>query len=613
MEELEFTGERVIPGKVDEALWYEHMARYIFAADFVKDKTVLDAGCGSGYGTDFLASQGAKYALGIDISPEAIAYAQAHYQRDNLEYRVMDVTEPDLNDRSFDVIVAFELIEHLQNQERFLAEMARVLKNDGLFIISTPNREVYRLGLEPNPFHTKEFNFEEFYQILSRYFYNVKVLAQDYLAGIAIAPVFRDRQQVEEVIVDHSLIKSKPDHLYFIALCSQATLGSLAHAHKIVHFSYKHEEYLGKLQAEFEDKLTWALRLNKEVQEKDKHLTELREELVRREERLSALEEELAQRQERITHLQSELSSWRDRVQRLSEELVRREERLSALEEELAQRQERITHLQSELSSWRDRVQRLSEELVRREERLSALEEELAQRQERITQQVEALRHQLLALQESLLWFKARRILRKLLWPLIGIYRVIRPFWKLHNPPEGRFRRALIVGSASKALVFKVTESLLRRFPYVQVTVLGRDDLQDELRKQWPQLEVVAINRIEYKKNPLLLLRELWQRDFDLAVTVLSGEAGFYKYKFAGFLSGACYLMIYNENIDSFYWMLGKSRAVIQHLLWRLKLGQLRLNLKYWLSYILAPIGYLVIFIKVLPRLGRAILQRRTF
>jgi SAM-dependent methyltransferase len=571
MEELEFTGERVIPGKVDEALWYEHMARYIFAADFVKDKTVLDAGCGSGYGTDFLASQGAKYALGIDISPEAIAYAQAHYQRDNLEYRVMDVTEPDLNDRSFDVIVAFELIEHLQNQERFLAEMARVLKNDGLFIISTPNREVYRLGLEPNPFHTKEFNFEEFYQILSRYFYNVKVLAQDYLAGIAIAPVFRDRQQVEEVIVDHSLIKSKPDHLYFIALCSQATLGSLAHAHKIVHFSYKHEEYLGKLQAEFEDKLTWALRLNKEVQEKDKHLTELRE------------------------------------------ELVRREERLSALEEELAQRQERITHLQSELSSWRDRVQRLSEELVRREERLSALEEELAQRQERITQQVEALRHQLLALQESLLWFKARRILRKLLWPLIGIYRVIRPFWKLHNPPEGRFRRALIVGSASKALVFKVTESLLRRFPYVQVTVLGRDDLQDELRKQWPQLEVVAINRIEYKKNPLLLLRELWQRDFDLAVTVLSGEAGFYKYKFAGFLSGACYLMIYNENIDSFYWMLGKSRAVIQHLLWRLKLGQLRLNLKYWLSYILAPIGYLVIFIKVLPRLGRAILQRRTF
>jgi SAM-dependent methyltransferase len=571
MKDLEFTGERVIPGKVDEALWYEHMARYIFAADFVKDKTVLDAGCGSGYGTDFLASQGAKYALGIDISPEAIAYAQAHYQRDNLEYRVMDVTEPDLNDGSFDVIVAFELIEHLQNQERFLAEMARVLKNDGLFIISTPNREVYRLGLEPNPFHTKEFNFEEFYQILSRYFYNVKVLAQDYLAGIAIAPVFRDRQQVEEVIVDHSLIKSKPFHLYFIALCSQATLGSLAHAHKIVHFSYKHEEYLGKLQAEFEDKLTWALRLNKEVQEKDKHLTELRE------------------------------------------ELVRREERLSALEEELAQRQERITRLQSELSSWRDRVQRLSEELVRREERLSALEEELAQRQERITQQLEALQHQLLALQESLLWFKARRILRKLLWPLIGIYRVTRPFWKLHNPPEGRFRRALIVGSASKALVFKVTESLLRRFPYVQVTVLGRDDLQDELRKQWPQLEVVAINRIEYKKNPLLLLRELWQRDFDLAVTVLSGEAGFYKYKFAGFLSGACYLMIYNENIDSFYWMLGKSRAVIQHLLWRLKLGQLRLNLKYWLSYILAPIGYLVIFIKVLPRLGRAILQRRTF
>jgi SAM-dependent methyltransferase len=522
MKDLEFTGERVIPGKVDEALWYEHMARYIFAADFVINKSVLDAGCGSGYGANFLACQGAKYVLGVDISPEAIAYAREHYHRDNLEYQVMDVTNLELDDKTFDVVVAFEVIEHLQNQEKFLAEIARVLRDDGLFIISTPNREIYRLGLEPNPFHTKEFNFEEFYKILKKYFYNVKIFAQNYFAGILIAPVFDNLQVNKEVVIDNSLLKGNSQPLYFVALCSQSELLETIHVRKLIHFSYDRDEYLGKIQAEFEDKLTWALRLNKEVQ-------------------------------------------------------------------------------------------RLSEELVRREERLSALEEGLANAQESITQQAEALRHQLLALQESLLWFKARRISRKLFWPLIGIYHVIRPFWKLRNPPEGYFRRVLIVGSASKSLVFKVTESLLRRFPYVRVTVLVRDDLQDELRERWPLLETVAINKIEYKRNPLMLLRELWHRDFDLAVMILSGEAGFYKYKIAGFLSGACYLMIYNENIDSFYCMLGQSGTVIQHLLWRLKLGKLRLNLRWWLSYILAPVGYLVVFVEVLPKLGRAMLQRRDY
>jgi SAM-dependent methyltransferase len=564
MKDLEFTGERVIPGKVDEALWYEHMARYIFAADFVINKSVLDAGCGSGYGANFLACKGAKYVLGVDISPEAIAYAREHYHRDNLEYQVMDVTNLELDDKTFDVVVAFEVIEHLQNQEKFLAEIARVLRDGGLFIISTPNREIYRLGLEPNPFHTKEFNFEEFYKILKKYFYNVKILAQNYFAGILIAPFFDNLQVNKEVVIDNSLLKGNSQPLYFVALCSQSELLETFHVRKVIHFSYDRDEYLGKIQAEFEDKLTWALSLNKEVQ-------------------------------------------------RLSEELVRREERLSVLQEEVRKKEESVVHLQGELSYWRAEVQRLSEELVRREERLSALEKGLAHAQESITQQVEALRHQLLASQESLLWFKPRRILRKLFWPLIGIYHVIRPFWKLRNPPEGYFRRVLIVGSASKSLVFKITESLLRRFPYVRVTVLVRDDLQDELRERWPLLETVAINKIEYKRNPLMLLRELWHRDFDLAVMILSGEAGFYKYKIAGFLSGACYLMIYNENIDSFYCMLGQSGTVIQHLLWRLKLGKLRLNLRWWLSYILAPVGYLVVFVEVLPKLGRAMLQRRDY
>ena len=540
MKDLEFTGERIIPGKVDEALWYEHMARYIFAANFVKDKNVLDAGCGSGYGADFLASRGAKYVLGVDISSEAIAYAQEHYRRNNLEYLVMDVTNLRLDDKSFDVIVAFEVIEHLHDQEKFLAEVRRVLKDDGLLIISTPNREVYRLGLEANPFHTKEFNFEEFYQLLSRYFCSVKIFAQSYFAGIFITSIFDGWQRSEKVILDSSLLKKKPEPLYFVALCSQTELGEKMRAHKLIPFSYDRDEYLGKLQAEFEDKLTWALRLNKEVG-------------------------------------------------RLSEELVRREERLLALQEEVRKKEENIAHLQKELNSWHAEVQRLSEELVRREERLLALLSEL---------------------RNSLLWPKMSKILCKPLWPFIALYRVSRPFWKLRRPLEQRFRRALVVGSASKDIMFKVIDSLVRRFPEVQFMALVPDNWQKELRTKWPQLEVEAINRAEYRVNPLRILIKLWRGNFDFAVVVLSGEKGYYKHKFVGFLSGARYLMVYNENIDSFYWMLGCFSTIMQHLSWRMRLGQLHLNLKYWVSYPLSVIGYLIIFVKVLPLLVRVVLRR---
>src|SRR6202023_2371945 len=74
----EFTGERVIPGQVNDDLWAEHMARYAFAARLATQARVLDIGCGTGYGTAELA-QHAESATGIDISSDAILYARQHY------------------------------------------------------------------------------------------------------------------------------------------------------------------------------------------------------------------------------------------------------------------------------------------------------------------------------------------------------------------------------------------------------------------------------------------------------------------------------------------------------------------------------------------------------
>ena len=82
---LEFTGERVIPGPADASLFNEHQARYAFAARLARKKRVLDAGCGTGYGTAELACQ-ARDVLGIDISAEAVAYAREHFGAENIRF-----------------------------------------------------------------------------------------------------------------------------------------------------------------------------------------------------------------------------------------------------------------------------------------------------------------------------------------------------------------------------------------------------------------------------------------------------------------------------------------------------------------------------------------------
>ena len=153
-----FTGERFIPDISTEFLSQEHITRYLFAAKFVAKKQILDVGCGSGYGSDILANSGATKVIGIDISDDAISYCKKHYARKNLKFEQGDCTSLLYKDNSFDVIVAFELIEHIDKEQKFLSEVKRLLKNNGIFILSTPNKNTYGLDhpLKPkqqNPFH----------------------------------------------------------------------------------------------------------------------------------------------------------------------------------------------------------------------------------------------------------------------------------------------------------------------------------------------------------------------------------------------------------------------------------------------------------------------------
>jgi len=159
----EFTGERLIPGQVDVDLLNEHLARYAFAARLARGKRVLDAGCGAGYGSAELA-HAALAVTGADIATEAIEFAQEHYRLPNLHFEQATCGALPHPDSCFDLVVAFEVIEHLARWREFLLEVRRVLSPGGQFMVSTPNKLYYTesRGVQGiNPFHIHEFEFEE--------------------------------------------------------------------------------------------------------------------------------------------------------------------------------------------------------------------------------------------------------------------------------------------------------------------------------------------------------------------------------------------------------------------------------------------------------------------
>lgn len=172
---LLYTGERIIPGTAPERLFRDHESRYVFAGQYVAGKDVLDVACGTGIGTSYLLRMGAKSCTGLDIDQEAIDYARVVHRA--CTFVQADATNPALPDGSVDVVVSFETIEHLKEQQKFLANCKRVLRPGGIFIGSTPNRTLSCWGKE-NPFHFQELTVVEFREMVSSIFTEVQLYAQ---------------------------------------------------------------------------------------------------------------------------------------------------------------------------------------------------------------------------------------------------------------------------------------------------------------------------------------------------------------------------------------------------------------------------------------------------
>jgi SAM-dependent methyltransferase len=334
---VEFTGERVVPDQVNVNLWNEHVARYAFASRLCGHGRVLDAGCGAGYGTAELALT-ARHVTGIDIADDALGYASEHFTGNNVSWARASVTSLPFAPASFDLVIAFEVIEHLGDWQSLLDEVKRVIVPDGHFVVSTPNRNFYaetRRESGPNPFHTHEFEYEEFREMLLRVFPSVALFVQDHTEGILFrAASLSDNAEVRLDAAEYDPAESN----FFVAVCgttSPPAIPNFIYIPGTANLLKERIEHVDRLRQELGTKNAWLAAAQAEHQQLVTLHRELTAELERSNTWAQDRDTKLKAAGERIIQLQTELESqaaaatdmaaaYEARLSEVNEELVRR-------------------------------------------------------------------------------------------------------------------------------------------------------------------------------------------------------------------------------------------------------------------------------------------------
>ena len=186
---IEWTGERCVPWAPDTQVVYEHLHRYMWAAQFVAGRRVLDLASGEGFGAAILADT-AERVVGIDIDEQTVEHSRLNYAGERIEFQLGDARDLSrFETDSFDVVIALEMIEHVDDHDRVLREISRVLKADGLLVISTPDRHAYTDAGDgqDNPFHVRELGQEELVALLRSRFAQAAVWGQRTVTGSVLS------------------------------------------------------------------------------------------------------------------------------------------------------------------------------------------------------------------------------------------------------------------------------------------------------------------------------------------------------------------------------------------------------------------------------------------
>lgn len=307
----EFTGERVIPNLVDQNLWNEHIARYAFASRLSRNRRVLDAGCGTGYGAAEL-SYSANSVTAIDLSEDAVAYARDHYPRRNLNWLVASCAALPIVDHSFDLVVAFEVIEHLTDWHLLLAEAKRVLAPGGQFIVSTPNKTYYAESRKlsgPNPFHEHEFKYEEFRDALTAVFPHVSLFLQDHTEGLLFQAV---SSRGTAAVRMEGKDPSPQDSNFFIAVCAvtpQTDSPTFVYLPSTGNLLRERGIHISRLESELQTKDAWLEESRQQHQQMVAMFRQQTAELEQRNTWAQELDGKLHAAGQRIRQLQDEFAA----------------------------------------------------------------------------------------------------------------------------------------------------------------------------------------------------------------------------------------------------------------------------------------------------------------
>lgn len=205
--------ERFVPeemhGQLVEA---EHIARYWWATRFADGRRVLDAGCGTGYGAEMLRRAGAAEVVGVDIAEPVLAFARR--ETDGVEFEVADLRSLPFGDGRFDLVACFEALEHVDDPDAVLDELARVLAPGGLLVISSPNRDRYVPG---NPHHRHEYVPRELHAALASRFKSVELLRQHVMVASVLSGA-ADEPSLPSAAVRRFIEPGTEDQIYTIAM-----------------------------------------------------------------------------------------------------------------------------------------------------------------------------------------------------------------------------------------------------------------------------------------------------------------------------------------------------------------------------------------------------------
>lgn len=172
-----FTGERLVPGNRWLApMRVENLARFQFFCKRASGRWILDLGCGAGEGTAYLHQHRDWRVIGVDLAHEALVIAQQEYQESGAGFARADVQHLPFSQAHFDGVISVEVIEHIEDAQAYLQEVARVLRPGGIFMLTTPNR--LRSSPTPGslwPEHVREYSPTELYRILSAVFGRVEL------------------------------------------------------------------------------------------------------------------------------------------------------------------------------------------------------------------------------------------------------------------------------------------------------------------------------------------------------------------------------------------------------------------------------------------------------